>query len=180
MEEEEWKYGLHTSCVEHYDERQTESEGLLSMRTLWVTRTHRVYAISGWEMIISLFPRSFWSLKVWHLWEGTGVTDMGIHMRGSVPLIEETHSMKWTSSGGQKIRRMWQGMYFTDRFLIPRDTWAFPDTSTGGFIPFQRDVHYCCIGDTICTHRFKRPIKAYISTRKFFYTSPAHWLATLS
>ena len=89
-------------------------------------------------MIISLLQRSLWSLKGWHLWEGTGVTDMGIHMRGSVPLIEETRSMKWTSSGGQKIRRMWQSMYFTDRFLIPRDTWAFPDTSTGGFIPFQR------------------------------------------
>lgn len=87
-----------------------------------------------------MLPRSFWSLKGWHLWEGTGVTDMNIYMRGPVPLIEETLSMKWTSSGRQKIRRMWQGMYFTDRFLIPRDTWAFPDTSTGGVIPFQVDV----------------------------------------
>lgn len=86
-----------------------------------------------------MFLGPSWHLKGWHLWEGTGVTDMNILTRGAVPLIEETHLMKWASNGGQKVRRTWQDMYFTDNFLIPRDTWAFPDTSREGFIPFQVD-----------------------------------------
>lgn len=70
-----------------------------------------------------MVPGPFWYLRGWYLWEGTGVTETNTLKRGAVPVIEETHSMKWTSGRWRK-RRMWQNGYFTDWFLIPRDTFG--------------------------------------------------------
>ena len=37
-------------------------------------------------------------------------------------MLEVMQSIEWTTSGGQRRRRMGQNVYFTDWFLILRDT----------------------------------------------------------
>lgn len=101
-EEEEWKYGPKASCVEYHNERGAGAEGLVSTRAL----QDMVYDVSGWETITPLLPGSFSYLKGSPLWGHTGVTDMNILMRGVVPVLEEMQSIKWTSDGGQRKRRM--------------------------------------------------------------------------
>lgn len=66
---------------------------------------HMGLDISRWETIPPVLPGPFGYPNGWHLWEGAGVTDMTILRRGAGPVMEESHSMKWTPSRGQRRRK---------------------------------------------------------------------------
>lgn len=101
--------------------------------------THMGFDISPWETIPPLLPGPLGYSNGWHLWEGTGVTDTTILMRGAGPVMEELHSMKWTPSRGQRRRKCGR-MCISQTGSWPQETsLGVSNTSKGGLDPFKVD-----------------------------------------
>lgn len=175
-----------TTWLEHHNELGPRIEGLLSMRALWVTQTHTVSDVSGWETTAPLFPGPFWHLKGWHLWEGMGITDVNIFTGRVVPLMVDMFSEVDIKQRAEE-KNIVECVPHRQLPDPKRHFWALPDTSRGGFFPFQvhgvRANEMCIIAASVMPSvPFARGLKKFRLHfhQDIFYTSLDHWLATFS
>lgn len=100
---------------------------------------HMGFDISGWEAVPPWLPGPFEYPNGRHLWEGTGVTDTTVLMRGAGPVMGESHSMKWTPSRGQRRRKRGRTCTSQSGSWSQETSLNVSNTSKGGLDPFKVD-----------------------------------------
>lgn len=119
--------------------------------------THMGFDISRWETIPPLLPGPFGYPQDWHQWEGTGVTDMTILMRGAGPVMQESHSMKWTPSRGQRRRKRGRMSTSQTGSWSQETSLGVSRYNKGGLDPFKADGSEpmrCALFLLLCFHLY--------------------------